>query len=366
MKLNSRFLLTLALTSITTSAAAHHGSNGQFNHNIKIEVTGVITEAKMVNPHSWVYFDVDGENGEVQDWRCEMRGVHWTKRAGWTDEMFAPGSLITIKGSKARREDYGCYLDSITFEDNGLTVGREEVIGSIPDAPVEQVELAPGTPVLHGRWHAPPPRGHVPGPVEMAAKMAAWPLDTPIPTERVPPFVPTELGREASADFSDSTNPRFNCEVTNFFQDWWFNQNVNTIDQSDDKIVLTYGFMGLVRTIHLDLDEHPENIIPSRGGHSIGRWEGETLVVDTIGIEEGYLSVGGQGDDRGVKHSNQMHSIERFSLSEEGEFLIMTFTIEDPLYLAEPNTGQLTQIKTSQPAVEYNCVELAEERVEGF
>ena len=347
---------------IANTAFAHHGSNAQFDHNTKIEVTGIITDAKMVNPHSWVYFDVIGEDGEVQDWRCEMRGVHWTKRAGWTEEMFAPGTQVTFKGSQARREDYGCYMDSVTFA-NGFTVGREEVIGSIPDVAVEEVELAPGTPVLHGRWHAPPPRGHVPGVSESAALAAAWPSDIPKPEGRNASFVQTEIGREAGAAFAREDNPRFHCEVTNFFHDWWFNQNVNTVDQSDDKIVLTYGFMGLVRNIHMDMDEHPDDIVPSRGGHSIGRWEGNTLVVDTIGYEPGFLSAGRGGS---VLHSDQMHSVERFDLSEDGEWLIMTYTIEDPLYLAEPYTAQLTQMKTLQPAVEYDCVELAEERVEGF
>jgi hypothetical protein len=353
--------LSLALVLIATTVTAHHGSNGQFDHNIKVEVTGVITEAKMVNPHSWVYFDVVGEDGEIQDWRCEMRGVHWTKRAGWTDEMFAPGNQVTIRGSQARREDFGCYLDSITFDD-GLTVGREEVIGSIPDVPVEAAVLAPGTPVLHGRWHAPPPRGHVPGPMEAATLEAAWPSDIPKP-EGNASFVQTDLGREAGAGFDREDNPRFHCEVTNFFHDWWFNQNVNEIIQSDDKIFMDYGFMTLERTIHLDMDEHPEGILPSREGHSIGWWEGDTLVVETIGYEPGFLAAGRGGS---VLHSDQMRSTERFDLSEDGEFLIMTYTIEDPLYLAEPYTSQLTQFKTSQPSVEYNCVELAEERVEGF
>ncbi len=49
---------------------------------------------------------------------------------------------------------------------------------------------------------------------------------------------------------------------------------------------MTYGFMNIVRTIHLDMDSHPENITPSLAGHSIGKWEGDTLVVDTIGFEE--------------------------------------------------------------------------------
>ena len=59
---------------IATSAAAHHGSSGQFNHDIKIEATGVVTDVRFVNPHAWLYFNATGDNGEVQEWRCELRG----------------------------------------------------------------------------------------------------------------------------------------------------------------------------------------------------------------------------------------------------------------------------------------------------
>ena len=120
--------------------------------------------------------------------------------------------------------------------------------------------------------------------------------------------------------------------------------------------------MDIVRTIHLDMDEHPENITPSRAGHSIGKWEGNTLVVDTIGFEEGWLQARGEG----IMHSDQMHTVERFNLSDDGEWLVMTYTINDPVNLQKPYTAQLTQGKTSAPYSSYDCEDLTEERVEGF
>ena len=164
------------------------------------------------------------------------------------------------------------------------------------------------------------------------------------------------------ADFHREMNPRFYCQPTNIFLDWWFDQNVNKIEQTDDKIVMTYGFMDVVRTIHLDMDEHPENITPSRTGHSIGRWEGDTLVVDTIGFEEGWLEATRQG----VKHSDQMHTVERFNLSEDGQWLVMTYTINDPVALSAPYNSQLVHGKTLVPYSRYDCEDLTEERVEGF
>ena len=48
--------------------------------------------------------------------------------------------------------------------------------------------------------------------------------------------------------------------------------------------------------------------LPSRAGHSIGKWDGNTLVVDTVGFADGYLD--GRG---GVKHSDQLQVVEKFT-----------------------------------------------------
>ena len=85
--------------------------------------------------------------------------------------------------------------------------------------------------------------------------------------------------------------------------------------------------MGLERTIHLNVDAHPRDLTPRRAGHSIGRWDGDTLVVDTIGFEPGILLADGR-----VPHSGQMHVIERFTLEGEGRTLRRSFVATDPLY----------------------------------
>ena len=351
------------------TALAHHGSNGQFDHSIQIEVTGVITELRLVNPHAYVYFDVEGENGQTEAWRCELRAASRLRSQGWTEEMFAPGTKIAIEGSQARREEFGCYTAYLTLGD-GPRIERAEKIASIEAPPLAAVELAPGTPVLRGRWQSTVERSFTPSAEEVEAAAAAWvgdnaPAPSGLPTYES--YVLTELGQTASQGFSDEVNPRFHCQASNIFHDWTFNQAINQIEQTDDKIIIRYGFMDISRTIHLDMEAHPENIVPSRAGHSIGRWEGDTLVVDTIGFEEGWLSIGGGwGNTNGVKHSDQMHTIERFDVSEDGNWLVMTYTVNDPLYLAEPSVSQLVQRKSLEPFVEYVCEDLTEEVVEGF
>ena len=73
------------------------------------------------------------------------------------------------------------------------------------------------------------------------------------------------------------------CEPTNIIVDYNFDQMVNKIEQYYDKIIINYGFMDVVRTIHLSSD-FPKTIEPSLTGHSIGVWKGDTLVVTTKGF----------------------------------------------------------------------------------
>jgi hypothetical protein len=78
--------------------------------------------------------------------------------------------------------------------------------------------------------------------------------------------------------------------------------------------------------------EHPATIEPSRAGHSIGRWENDVLVVDTVGFALGVLSPP-------VMHTGRLHVVERFSLDPAGPTLLRSYTAEDPEYFAGTYSG---------------------------
>ena len=71
--------------------------------------------------------------------------------------------------------------------------------------------------------------------------------------------------------------------------------------------------MDFVRTIHLD-GEHPKNLPLTRGGHSTGKWEGDTLVVDTVALAPSVLI-----PMAGIMLSDKAHIIERFTVESGGE-----------------------------------------------
>jgi hypothetical protein len=145
-------------------------------------------------------------------------------------------------------------------------------------------------------------------------------------------------------------NPRFHCQPTNIFMDWTFDQHVNQIVQTADTITLKYGFMDLERTIHMNMSEHPADITPTLAGHSIGHWDGDVLVVDTVGFAPGYLDT-----RRGVMYSGQMHVVERFTYDHAAKTLTRSWVAEDPLYFTGQYTGEDVVSIADIPYERYNC-----------
>lgn len=98
--------------------------------------------------------------------------------------------------------------------------------------------------------------------------------------------------------------------------------------QGRDLIVIKMEYFDVVRLIHLNMDSHPENIPATVSGHSIGHWEGDTLVVDTINIRESTFL------NNGLDHTEDMHLVENFRLSDDGEKLFIMQEYEDPTVFA--------------------------------
>jgi hypothetical protein len=75
------------------------------------------------------------------------------------------------------------------------------------------------------------------------------------------------------------------------------------------------------------MSRHPDRLKPSYAGHSIGHWEGNTLVVDTVGFAAGVLSPP-------TLSSEQMHIVERFTFDPQKFSLRRDYSVTDPVYLA--------------------------------
>jgi hypothetical protein len=104
------------------------------------------------------------------------------------------------------------------------------------------------------------------------------------------------------------------------------------------------------RTVYMDQMRHPDNLASSHYGHSIGHWEGDTLVVDTRGFNEGFWL-----DRSGLPHTEQLHMIERFTRT-DSKTMKYEVTMEDPGAYTRPWTGGfLLGLDPDQELFEYVC-----------
>lgn len=352
------FGLSLAVW-LPALAIAHHGG-AEYDLRQTVEFNGKLTGIDMINPHAWLYFDVTGADGKVSHHRCEMRSVHVLRRSGWTKEMFPAGQPVTIEASPNRTDPASCYLQTVLLA-NGTRMDRygqyikasqggvQEVRGPIAAPKGNRPARRPtGEPNLAGDW----------APVQQVMVNAKGTGGGLVPlnqlpeydsgerkgggagARRAPPAGPrlyggaelTDAGTKAAADFKREDTPRFHCESTSILFDWTFDGPVNRITQNKDTLVLEYGQFRLKRTVYLNAKTHPAHVKPTRAGHSIGHWEGDTLAVDTVGFLPGYLNTP-------VKNSEQLHVVERFSLDPKTSALTRSYAAEDPVYLKGKYTG---------------------------
>ena len=126
--------------------------------------------------------------------------------------------------------------------------------------------------------------------------------------------------------------------LTNQYPFFMQHSAVWDIVQTDNEIVQVPEVHTFPRHIYLDGRPHPDaaHLQPSVNGHAIGHWEGDTLVVDTVGF------VGGAGTPGGGRVGPKSHLIERFRLRDGDKMLSVTFTWEDPSIYLKPHTYELT------------------------
>ncbi len=153
--------------------------------------------------------------------------------------------------------------------------------------------------------------------------------------------------------------------------------------QGKDRIVMLYPQDDQVRYVRMNAS-HPKKVVPSAMGDSVGHYEGDTLVIDTIGVKIGPVTM---ADRYGTPQSEALHLIERYRLIDiptakeamirherragrnagapgtgpydpnASEALQLTYTVEDPNIFTTPWSAQITYRRTVVPWSEQVCAE---------
>jgi hypothetical protein len=169
------------------------------------------------------------------------------------------------------------------------------------------------------------------------------------PEER--PLTPYGVERHRQHTQPGAVNPTQNCLPDSLPKGDLLPEPFKII-HSNGVIVILYEVETTFRQIFMDGRKHPADTSPTWQGYSVGKWEGDTLVIDTVGFNDrSWL------DARGTGHSEEMRIEERFRRRDFGH-MDLTITITDPKTFTRPITFSVVEeLLPDTDLLEHYCVE---------
>jgi hypothetical protein len=291
-----------------SAAVAHHSPSAYDMSGAQVTVEGTLTKVDWANPHIYLTLETAGSNGQRVLQQVEAVSISLAQATGLTRDVLTIGSTVVINAFPNRRGSGTILGTDITTSDGSLYPLRGGRSSRQPIATVPANGLS-------GNW-APKPGGS-----SLMSTVHGWPL--------------TDKARAAVAELASGRSQQtVGCTPIPLPMVAMLAM-LRTLDVRDDRVVMKIDSDGsdATRTIHLDLAEHPANVEPSLFGHSIGRWDGDTLVIDTVAFTPHRIGLG-----FGVPSGPGKHLIERLTLTPDRLQLRYELTVEDPEYLTSPAT----------------------------
>jgi hypothetical protein len=305
-----RAALFLAAAVVECTPASAHHSRAAFDTTVEVSIEGAVKNVLWANPHVYLTLEVVGPAGQPIAQEVEVGPLSTLRPLGLTREVLVAGDRVTVRANP-NRAGPGHTVVGLDVTTSDGTVYPLHVFGRARPAPAAQ-----RTDGLAGRWV--PLTSGLQGLVQ---GVRTWPL--------------TDVGREGVADVASQQASQAECSP------WpapllMALPMLRTIDVGADVVTLRFDWMNGVRTVHMNLEDHPAGVEPSLQGHSIGRWEGATLVIDTVAFTPHR-----EGAGFGLPSGGRKHLTERLTLSADRATLDYEFTVEEPLSLTEPVTRSM-------------------------
>jgi Family of unknown function (DUF6152) len=312
-----RLLLCLLPMLAVMPAAAHH-SAALFDMNATITFDGVVTEFEWKNPHAFIHVETLDENGRPVAWEIEADGLSILRPHGWSAHSLEPGERVTVRAFPPRnRARHNVLGYSITKQDGTV----------LPPNPDQYSEPAPEITSraqgISGIWL---PRWD--GFFAVTGLMRTLPA-----SEAAARYVNVpEFERTPFTECVPYAAPRIMVYPVR-----------TQIEVLEDRVLISVDWMDVERVVYTDGRGHPANGERTIQGHSIGAWDGDTLVVDTALFSEDSLLFG-------LPSSPNRRIEERLRPGEDGKTLAYSFRLEDPDFLTEPLLG--TAVSDYRPDLE--------------
>ena len=300
---------------LAAPATSHHAVNVAYDTQNLSTVEGEVIDVFWRNPHVVVTIERVLENGEREIWEAESGSTNSLERLGIGREIVQIGDTVALTGALSRR---------------GLTTMAAYTM-TLADG--TEVPLWPQRAVQIGRDVTPAPiseAARVAGEQEAQGIFRIWSRTSVVGLQSNLPFTETAIAARASFD-PLADDPALSC-IPPGMPGMMNNPYPIEFVDLGDRILLRLEEWDGERTIHMSAGAPADGQPPSPTGLSVGRWEDNTLVVTTTGINEAFF------DDVGSPQSEDVEVVERFMLNETNDRIDYHVTVTDPTTFVDPAT----------------------------
>ena len=299
------FALACSLSLSSALPALAHHSAAAFDTRQETKTTGTITGYRFANPHVYITLQVRKADGSTASVEVEAGAASVLNGLGFTRSSIAVGDVVTIVGNPARSSPEKLMLGKDLYKRDGtyypLNISSRTIYAARNDVATS----------IAGTWFSPSTEFYA-----FLGGAPKWPM--------------TEKGKAALAAFDPKSTTQKDC-IPVGAPTLMLYPVANTVTVQRDRVVMKVDWMESERTIFLDGRAHPAASETSLHGHSVGRWEGDTLVVETTNFKDHPM-----GLSTTLPSSTQKRLVERFRVGDDRRSLSYSGVIEDPVYLARP------------------------------
>ena len=317
---------------------AHHVISAKFDNAKTVTLSGAVTQVDWANPHAHVFINVAEPDGRVTNWAIELESPVDLRREGWTRNAVSVGDVVRVEGIAARDGSKQAWSLSMTLARTGQRVFFARPVA--PPAPTHMPtpRWPDGQPRLGalpgetGYWSSPSATTLVERGVVVQADANGL-LKNVADAPRIAPFQDwaRDLYVYRQRAFLKDDPMFLNCLPPGGPRQFQNRYGVQFLEQRDRRriFVMMGGGNRNWRLIYTDGREQKGQVQgdadnPLYFGRAVGRWEGDTLVVDTKGFNERFWFANG-----GLPHTERLHLVERFSRP-DFDALRYDVTIDDP------------------------------------
>jgi len=365
--LKLEILAVIAVIVLSAVAAlAQRAPSANYESDKKVKLAGVVTRIDWVNPSAFIFVNVKDSTGTISNWAVEIGNPLELQKDGWKWNTLHIGDTVTVEGVPARGPRRQALATSVVLSKTGAKLF---VASNKPRAKAAS-QPTPRWPDGHPRLGPPPGKKGYWGAPSSTVLVENTGVAVPMnkdgllvniaDADKVAPFQPWA---KAVYEYRQRTlfkdDPYNRCIPPGGARHFQSAQGFQFIEQPDIGriLVLLGGGDRNWRMIYTDGRPigHKDELVLTYYGASTGRWEGDTLVVDTVGFNEKFWFTNG-----GLPHTEALHLTERFTRVDLAT-LRYQVTVDDPQTYTRAWTGGWTiQWVPDEEIQEYFCEENSE------